>query len=120
MTEEKSMSNTNMDDLAETSPDVMVHGEPGKWVCVCKASSEKQGWMKSTKVMELPTWNVRPIGCLVQVSTQVKDNVAEAVCWIPGVTLEDFLSEDEDIEDEEDEDEDDEDEEDEEDQEDED
>jgi hypothetical protein len=85
----KSLSNTNMDDLQNTTPDVQVHGNPGAWICVCKASSKSQGWMKSTKVF--PINNSFVAGCLVQVSTELRGHVAESVCWAPGTKLSDFL-----------------------------
>jgi hypothetical protein len=54
---------------------------------LCKASSSKQGWMKSSKAMEIPG-----IGCIVQVTTQQRNRdgshaVAEAACFIPGVRV---------------------------------
>lgn len=66
---------------ADLSPDVKVHGNPDLWVCINKASNDEEGWMKSTKVMQLGN------GCLVQVSTQQGDNVAEAVTFVPGAKL---------------------------------
>lgn len=83
--EEKTLGVTNMEELEEKVSDVQVHGDPGAWVCVCKASSESQGWMKSTKVME-----IAPYGCLVQVSTHQGEQVAEALTFVPGATLEQF------------------------------
>ena len=71
-------------DLKRKVGDVEVFGNPDRWVLVCKASSEKQGWMKSTKVMVLPT------GAIVQVTTQQGDHVAEALTYVPGGTLEMF------------------------------
>lgn len=85
VTDMKSLDVTNMDELAEKVSDVEVHGDPGAWVCIGKASSKAQGWMKSTKVMEL-----RGAGCLVQVSTQQGDQVAEALTFVPTKTLKDF------------------------------
>lgn len=49
--EEKNLDVTDMTELKNKVSDVAIHGDPGKWVCICKASSESQGWMKSTKVM---------------------------------------------------------------------
>ncbi|MGL4452412.1 MAG: hypothetical protein ACRCTZ_14665, partial [Sarcina sp.] len=40
-------------------------------------------WMKSTKAMEIDG-----IGCVIQVTTQQGDNVAEAVTFVPGVKIE--------------------------------
>lgn len=64
--------------------DVEVKGNSDMWHLVCKASSKEQGWMKSTKVLPLPH------GVVLQVSTQQGGNVAEAVTYIPGASLDDF------------------------------
>jgi hypothetical protein len=55
---------------------------------LCKASSESEGWMKSTKAMAVVG------GCIVQVTTQQRNNdgsyaVAEALTYVPGVTITD-------------------------------
>ena len=81
---DKTLDVTNMEALKEKVSDVIVHGNPGRWVCTSKASSKEQGWMKSTKVLQLPA------GCLVQVSTQQGDNVAEALTYAIGTTIADF------------------------------
>ena len=83
---EKTLDITNVQELVEKVPDVVVFGDPSAWVCIGKASSKAQGWMKSTKVLELPH------GCLVQVSTQQGDHVAEALTFVPGGTLRQFTS----------------------------
>ena len=80
----KSLNVTNMTEARQRVDDIEVHGNPGKWVCVCKASSKKQDWMKSTKVYELPD------GCLVQVTTQQGNLLAEALEFVPGARLADF------------------------------
>ncbi len=49
---------------------------------LCKASSKEQGWMKSTKAMEIPG-----VGCVLQVTTQQGTNVAEALTFVPGVKI---------------------------------
>ena len=64
--------------------DVQVVGNPDMFRLLCKASSKEQGWMKSTKAMEIPA-----IGCVVQVTTQQGDNVAEALAFVPGVKVTD-------------------------------
>jgi len=61
--------------------DVKVSGNPDLWVLICKASSESEGWMKSTKAMQMPS------GCLVQVSTKEDSKVAEALQFVPGVKI---------------------------------
>ena len=80
------MSQTKELDITGSSQlkDTQTHGLPDLWVLLCKASSKPQGWMKSTKVME-----IGGVGCLIQVTTQYRDNVAEAVTFAPGVRLSD-------------------------------
>ena len=78
----KTLSNTDMNLKNKTKTE--VHGDPSKWVCICKASNESEGWMKSTKVMQLVS------GCLIQVSTQQGDNVAESVCYVRGAQMKHF------------------------------
>jgi hypothetical protein len=78
---EKNLNITSMEELKANGSDIQLHGDPGAWVCVCKASSKEQGWMKSTKAMQLPQ------GVLVQVSTQQGKEVAEALTFVPGGKL---------------------------------
>jgi len=75
---EKTLDVTSSKDFPEKASDVQVFGDPDRWRLVCKASSKSQGWMKSTKAMEIPY-----VGVLVQVSTQQGEHVAEAVCFVP-------------------------------------
>jgi len=76
---EKSLNVQNMEDAKKKVSDIEIVGNPGEWVLVCKASSKSQGWMKATKAMKVPN------GCVIQVSTQQGDNVAEALQFVPGV-----------------------------------
>lgn len=67
--------------------DIKVLGDPNLWLVLTKASSEREGWMKSTKVLP-----IEGVGCLVQVSTQQQNGdgtyaVAEALQFLPGVKL---------------------------------
>jgi len=66
--------------------DLKVYGDGDTFRLLCKASSQEQGWMKSTKVCNLPD------GCLVQVTTQQKNPdgsyaVAEALTYVPNVNM---------------------------------
>ncbi len=63
--------------------DIKVFGDGDTFKLLCKASSAEQGWMKSAKAMEIPG-----VGCVVQVTTQQGGNIAEAVCFVPGVHIE--------------------------------
>ena len=70
---------------AKKISDVKVWGSPDTFVLIAKASSEKQGWMKSTKAM--PSGN----GVTLQVTTRETFNgsvsVAEALEYVPGVQI---------------------------------
>ena len=66
----------------KSSSTVDVHGNPDLWVLLCKASNQKQGWMKSTKAMDTSN------GCLVQVTTEKDGQVSEALQFVPNVHIE--------------------------------
>lgn len=83
MSEPKEVSVTSMEDLKSKVSDVEVSGDPGAWKLLGKASSKGQGWMKSTKAME-----IAGVGVIVQASTQQGSNVAESLVFIPGAALE--------------------------------
>jgi pyruvate/2-oxoglutarate dehydrogenase complex dihydrolipoamide acyltransferase (E2) component len=66
--------------------DLKVYGDTDTFALLCKASSQDQGWMKSTKVCNLPN------GCIVQVTTQQKNPdgsyaVAEALTFVPDINM---------------------------------
>lgn len=77
---ERTLDTTNMEQAKAAG--VEHDGNPDQWVCIAKAWNKSEGWMKSTKVLEVPG-----VGCFLQVTTKEKDAVAEAVCWAPGVML---------------------------------
>ena len=84
----KTLDNVNIQDVKKKVSDVKVFGNGDTWQLLCKASSESQGWMKSTKVLNLGTIH----GCLVQVSTQQKNpdgsySLAEALTFVPNVNI---------------------------------
>lgn len=67
--------------------DIKVFGDGDLFKLLSKASSYDQGWMKSTKAME-----IEGVGCVVQVTTQQKNldgsySVAEALTFIEGVKI---------------------------------
>jgi hypothetical protein len=66
--------------------DLQVYGDGDTFALLCKASSQSQGWMKSTKVANVPG------GSIVQVTTQQRNPdgsyaVAEALTYVPGVHI---------------------------------
>jgi hypothetical protein len=83
---EKTLTNTNAEDVKKNVQDVQIIGNGETFRLLCKASSKSQGWMKSCKAMEVPG------GCVVQVTTQQGDNVAEALTFVPGVKIADDVN----------------------------
>jgi hypothetical protein len=83
MTEPKLMDITEVKGATANINDLKVFGNGDTFQLICKASSTAQGWMKSTKAMQIDG-----VGCVVQVTTQQGDNVAEAITFVPGVKIE--------------------------------
>lgn len=78
---DKTLDNVNIEDVKKKVSDVVVFGNGDLFQLLAKASSKEQGWMKSTKAMD--TGN----GCVVQVTTQQGNNVAEAITFVPNVSV---------------------------------
>lgn len=79
---EKTLNNSDINGARKQVKDIEVFGDGDLFVLLSKASSKSEGWMKSTKAMEIFAH-----GCLVQVTTQQGENVAEALCFVPGVKI---------------------------------
>ena len=83
---EKDLGITEVRGAKANIPDIQVYGDGDAFALLCKASSKEQGWMKSTKVCNVPN------GCIVQVTTQQKNPdgsyaVAEALTFVPEVHI---------------------------------
>lgn len=78
----KTLHNSDVSRAKANVEDLKVFGNGDMFQLLCKASSEHENWMKSTKAMEIPG-----VGCIVQVTTQQGGNVAEALCFVPGVKI---------------------------------
>ena len=78
----KTLNNTSKETASKNVKDIQFWGEKNQWKLINKAWSKKEKWMKSTKAMEIEGY-----GCLVQISTQQDDNVAESITFIPGITI---------------------------------
>ena len=84
---EKTLYNSDVSEARTNVPDIKVVGEGDTFLLLCKASSQNEGWMKSTKAMEIPS-----VGCVVQVTTQQRNPdgsyaVAEALTFVPGTRV---------------------------------
>lgn len=83
---EKTLHNSDISGTRQNVPDVVVFGNGDLFRLICKASSQSEGWMKSTKAMETPN------GCVVQVTTQQRNpdgsySIAEALTFVPDVRI---------------------------------
>jgi len=95
----KTLGNTTASQAKDNVKDLVIWGDGNMFKLLSKASSEEEGWMKSTKAMEIPG-----VGCVVQVTTQQLNNdgvtlvnsqsVAEAVTFVPGVKIEEIMDDD--------------------------
>lgn len=87
---EKTMHNSDVSGAKENVSDLEVVGNGDAFQLLFKASSQKEGWMKSTKAM--PIAGGGHGGCLVQVTTQQRNpdgsySVAEALQYVPYATV---------------------------------
>ena len=85
-TTEKTLGNTDINGTRKNVPDVMVYGDGDTFALWLKASSQNEGWMKSSKVANVPG------GCLVQTETQQRNfdksyALSQALAFVPGVWL---------------------------------
>ena len=78
----KTLDVTSIADATTKVSDIKVIGNGDTFQLLCKASSASQVWMKSAKAMEIDG-----VGCVVQVTTQQGNNVAEALVFVPNVTI---------------------------------
>ena len=84
--EDKTLNNSDISHARHNVPDINTFGNGDMFQLLCKASSKAEGWMKSTKAMEVPG------GCVVQVTTQQRNPdgsyaVAEALTFVPDVRI---------------------------------
>ena len=78
----KTLHNSTVSGARKNVSDLAVFGDGDTFKLISKASSKAECWMKSTKAMEIDG-----VGCVVQVTTQQGDNVAEALTFVPGVMI---------------------------------
>jgi len=83
---EKTLGNTDVNGARKNVKDLIVFGNGDLFQLLCKASSQEEGWMKSTKAMQVSS------GCVIQVTTQQRNidftySLAEAVTFVPGVKI---------------------------------
>ena len=79
---DKTLNNVSAADAEKKVSDIQFFGDGDTWQLICKASSKNEGWMKSTKAME-----IEGVGCVVQVTTQQGGEICEALTFVPGVCI---------------------------------
>jgi len=82
----KSLQNTCANGATKNVKDIQFWGDGDTFKLISKASSQEEGWMKSTKCLDYGT------GVVLQVTTQQRNpdgsySLAEAVTNVPGVTI---------------------------------
>lgn len=85
----KTYSNTTASKAKDNVKDIVFWGDGDTFKLISKAHSVTEQWMKSTKAME-----IEGVGCVVQVTTQQGENVAEALTFVPGVKIKCLFGED--------------------------
>lgn len=89
MNKMKTLNNTDTNGAKKQVSDLQVWGEGDTFKLISKASSVEEGWMKSTKAMQIGN-----LGCVVQVTTQQYDKIAEALTFVPGAKIEETKDKD--------------------------
>ncbi len=84
----KSLHNTTSNGAKKNVKDIQFWGDGDTFKLISKASSENEGWMKSTKAMEIEN-----VGCVVQTTTQQRNpdgsySLTDAVTFVPNVKIE--------------------------------
>lgn len=82
----KTLGNTCANGATKNVKDIIFWGNGDLFQLISKASSQNEGWMKSTKAMDVG------VGVVVQVTTQQRNidgsySIAEAITFVPGVEI---------------------------------
>jgi hypothetical protein len=92
----KSLHNTTANGAKKNVKDIQFWGDGDTFLLISKASSEAEGWMKSTKAMPVGT------SVVIQVTTQQRNpdgsySVAEALTTVDKVIVKEFLNPDDSV-----------------------
>ena len=86
----KSLQNTDSNGAKKNVKDIQFWGDGDTFKLISKASSEAEGWMKSTKAMQ-----IEGVGCVVQTTTQQRNPdgsyaLTDAVTFVPNSKIEEI------------------------------
>lgn len=82
----KTLVNTDSNGAIKNAKDIVFWGNEDTFQLISKSSSIEEGWIKSTKAMQIDY-----VGCVVQVTTKQGDNVSEALTFVPKVRIKDLI-----------------------------
>lgn len=88
ITTNKTLHNTDSNGASKNVKDIVFWGDGDTFKLISKASSKNENWMKSTKAMEILN-----VGCVIQVTTQQGNNIAEALTFVPACKIEELKDE---------------------------
>jgi hypothetical protein len=91
---DKTLHNSDASTTTSNVTDVKFFGDTNTFKLIAKASSLEEGWMKSTKAME-----IQGAGCVVQTTTQQRNingsySITDALVFVPDVTIEETFDND--------------------------
>ena len=91
---QKTLHNTTANGAKKNVKDIVFFGDGDTFKLISKASSENEGWMKSTKAME-----IEGVGCVVQVTTQQRNpddsySLSDAVTFVPNAKIDTMMETD--------------------------
>ena len=86
----KTLGNTCSNGATKNVKDIVFWGNGDVFKLICKASSQNEGWMKSTKAMQVGT------SVVIQVTTQQRNSdgryvIAEALTTVDNAIIKDFF-----------------------------
>ena len=90
----KSLGNTDSNGAKKNVKDIQFWGDGDTFKLISKASSENEGFMKSTKAME-----IEGVGCVVQVTTQQRNpdgsySLSDAVTFVANAKIDTLIETD--------------------------
>ena len=92
----KTLGNTCSNGATKNVKDIVFWGNGDVFKLICKASSQNEGWMKSTKAMQVGT------SVVIQVTTQQRNSdgryvIAEALTTVDNAIIKDFFNENKEV-----------------------